>query len=90
MAQQVVVWLGEEDEQSRVAFQLLDDPEFAKHHESASGYWAYKGHPWDEFAQLEAIKSAFRDRSWWKRLWVVQEICHAQTIQVQCGSKSLE
>lgn len=88
MAQHEVVWLGE-DGHIGVAFDLLNNPDFARHYQPAS-IFDYRNTGPNDLDELRAIQSAFQDRSWWKRLWVVQEICHAQSILVLCGTKSLE
>lgn len=70
-AEQVVVWLGVEMDDSEHAQTLLRD---VAHGEAQL----------NSDLDLRAIVSLF-DREYWSRLWVVQEILHASDIVVRCG-----
>lgn len=74
-AEQVLVWLGVEKDDSAHAHKLvhgLANEELRLDHDS----------------ELGSVVSLF-DRDYWSRLWVVQEILHARDIVVQCGSLRL-
>ncbi|KAL1854940.1 hypothetical protein Daus18300_011260 [Diaporthe australafricana] len=74
-AEQVVVWLGVEKDDSEQAQELLhslvtDEVQLSP------------------LLDLGSVVSLF-DREFWSRLWVVQEVLHAQEIVVLCGSSRL-
>lgn len=70
-AEQVIIWLGLEKDDSAEAHQLLHGLAHAK---------LQLGHD----TNLSSVVSLF-DRDYWSRLWVVQEILNARDIVVQCG-----
>lgn len=70
-AEQVVVWLGVETDDSQHAQTLMRDV-------------AHAGVPLNPDLDLRSVVSLF-DREYWSRLWVVQEILHASDIVVRCG-----
>lgn len=74
-AEQVVLWLGVEKEDSARAHKILHGLTHAE---------LQLNHDTD----LSSVVSLF-DRGYWSRLWVVQEILHAKDIVVQCGSSWL-
>ncbi|KAI1777172.1 heterokaryon incompatibility protein-domain-containing protein [Hypoxylon cercidicola] len=84
-AESVVVWLGPEAENSRLAVELLQEvAKVAKQPEAmdnliANSYWR------DHFT---ALVNLF-ERDYWRRLWVVQEVLKAQSVRVYCGETSL-
>lgn len=74
----VVVWLGSESQSSRAAMDLIIDcnrPDGAK--------------------LLDHKKSALRGlsdlffRTWWKRIWIVQEVVAAHELVILCGNSIL-
>jgi len=73
-AASVVVWLGPETEDSRQAIWLIKELAYG---EQASS-WTFP----------TALRSFF-ERDYWKRLWVVQEVYHARSKWVYCGSSKL-
>lgn len=88
-AMKVVVWLGEEYNDSREAFRLLqsfrevgvrksifDRPESWTHSTIL---------PNDIIQKIYALKKLF-EREYWNRSWVLQEIAFAQRLVVYCGS----
>lgn len=75
MAEQVILWLGVEKDDSIQAHKILHG---LTHSE------LQLSHDTD----LTSIVSLF-DRDYWSRLWVVQEILHAKNIVVQCGISRL-
>lgn len=74
-AEQVILWLGVEKENSAQAHKILHDLSHAE---------LQLNHDTD----LSSVVSLF-DRDYWSRLWVVQEILHAKDIVVRCGFSQL-
>ncbi|KAI3397134.1 hypothetical protein diail_11195 [Diaporthe ilicicola] len=74
-AEQVVVWLGVEKDDSEQAQKLL--------HGLVNGEVQLS-----PLLDLGPVVSLF-DREYWSRLWVVQEVLHAKEIVVLCGSSRL-
>lgn len=74
-AEQVIIWLGTENDNSAQAHKLLRGltrAEVQLNNET----------------DLGSVVSLF-DREYWSRLWVVQEVLRARDIVVQCGSLRL-
>ncbi|KAG9234733.1 heterokaryon incompatibility protein-domain-containing protein [Amylocarpus encephaloides] len=84
-AEIVAIWLGTDEDDSARAIDFLDTlstkgssiEEFSNLVESEAGK-----------SNIAAVVSLF-ERSYWTRLWVVQEILHAKDIMVYCGSKNV-
>ncbi|KAI9773690.1 MAG: hypothetical protein M1840_006964 [Geoglossum simile] len=38
---------------------------------------------------MAAIERFFKFRDYWTRIWIIQEIAHARSIKIYCGSKSM-
>jgi hypothetical protein len=76
-AELVVSWLGEEKDDSAVAFKLLRsrEPETTKLLKELSGQT--ENHP----------MRGFFGRSYWERLWIVQEILLAKQAIILCGDE---
>jgi hypothetical protein len=91
-AEEVIVWLGEESEDSEFALDMLNR-------------WAWWGqHRFKDVKDLpfvdwglepffnepakKAVKSLLQ-RPYWRRLWVLQEVVLAKTVQVVCGHRWL-
>jgi Heterokaryon incompatibility protein (HET) len=73
-----IIWLGEEDNQSRAAFQLLQ-------------LWSQDIH-YDDWQHLREDFTAVDDmikRPWWSRIWTVQEALLPQRSIILCGGQSL-
>jgi Heterokaryon incompatibility protein (HET) len=109
-ATRVLIWLGEEDEYTDIAFTairkialhpvLTDRPKGLGIDRQA----AFKDihHTFSSLArtfelvdfklcdlskeEITAIENTFRFRSWWTRIWVIQEIVVAKAATVICGS----
>jgi hypothetical protein len=75
----VAIWLGREADDSEWATQLLKNT-MAR---AKSEWTSLLKH-----RDLKALHSLFR-RSYWSRLWVVQEVFHANSKIVYCGSSKL-
>ena len=101
MASEVLIWLGEATEQTSTAFDALhklaesavsygiegnadrklwNDPKLKSDKENA-----------DQLIRLAGLKELddFYQRSWFTRLWIVQEVALAPTINIYCGSLSM-
>ncbi|KAK4032414.1 heterokaryon incompatibility protein-domain-containing protein [Parachaetomium inaequale] len=72
----VIAWIGLETEESREAFGFLQDPFVfgLRGRESESG----ADRKWQAVHKL-------CQRPYWRRVWIVQEICLAQRLIVKCG-----
>ena len=91
-AVQVIVWLGEKSSDSDCAMDVLEDKDLSKRvdlfptcrdNSTAVIYTA------TALATWEAL-SSFYTRSWWDRVWVIQEVVWAaRDITVMCGSREL-
>lgn len=93
-AERVLVWLGPAADESDMVFPLcerlvlqatIDGQDGGEDDDSDSDS---DGTP---LAPGEATAvSALLSRPWWRRVWVVQEFCLAQSITFMCGANSLE
>jgi hypothetical protein len=78
----VAVWLGPEEDNSRSALTFLDDLRNRTISGKRSRSWIMSR---DNEKKLAAVARLF-SRSYWKRLWVVQEVFNAADIFVYCES----
>lgn len=91
-AVQVIVWLGKKSFDSDYAMDVLEDKNFgkrvdlfppSKEDSTALTYTATAMATWKALAN-------FYTRSWWDRIWVMQEVVWAAlNITVMCGSREL-
>jgi hypothetical protein len=89
-ASPVVVWLGEEEEDSRLALETIQGlyRQFGNMENMKSREETLKAlNELDESSQSKAILSLF-DRPWWTRLWTVQEYVFAKEVLFTCGDIS--
>ena len=91
-AVQVIVWLGERSSDSDRAIDALEDNNFSRRvdlfppSEDNSTEVKYTA---TAMATWEAL-SKFYTRSWWDRVWVLQEVVWAERdVTVMCGSREL-
>ncbi|KAF2147246.1 uncharacterized protein K452DRAFT_4112 [Aplosporella prunicola CBS 121167] len=90
----VTIWLGEESEDSALAFELTkrvysvakDDPLSEINQKLGAEGLARKGLPEPNSADWRAFEVLFR-RPWFRRCWIIQEIVLAQEAMVVCGSQ---
>jgi hypothetical protein len=102
-ASQVLIWLGEENESTALAFRAAKkiavgaavknaemlaemveaDEDFSKPDVIASLEFGYEDLKIEEVAGMEEV---FFERSWWNRLWIVQEAVLARDATIMCGS----
>lgn len=85
-AKQVIVWLGEEHEDSYYAICLIQmwATTAFQSDQQLSGFDSK--HPTAFKAQSWSVLEKFFQRPWWKRVWVYQEFVVAQTAVFVCGS----
>ncbi|KAE9366371.1 HET-domain-containing protein [Stipitochalara longipes BDJ] len=83
-AAKVVVWLGQEADDSDIAMKFMATKGLAELKRKGCGFrrmWTR-----DEGKALLALC----ERGYWRRIWIIQEIIHARKITVLCGKKSFE
>ena len=103
MAEKVIVWLGEDDYDSQVAFAFLDRfmpkvEQMKKLEENRNPDLSYTFSDPGFFDRLgEPISGEifdglanFLERAWFKRVWTFQEVVLARDIQVICGENYIE
>ncbi|KLO88643.1 uncharacterized protein LW93_4453 [Fusarium fujikuroi] len=81
-AAKVYVWLGQEDENSNIAMRFVAAQASKPLRPRGSGYHSLW--PRQEGKALHALC----DRRYWRRMWIIQELLHANDITVWCGSLS--
>ncbi|PMD53075.1 HET-domain-containing protein [Hyaloscypha bicolor E] len=85
-AQRVLIWLGEEGHDSDLAFDTLNKLGGVEKQFSVT-----KAHSPNSLnsRQWRALEHLFTERTWWKRVWIIQEVAFARDAIVHCGSKSM-
>jgi hypothetical protein len=74
-AKEVVVWLGEPSNDLELAFDIL------------GGKTRIELNSNFDFEKLNRSTTAFCDRDYWNRLWIVQEMLLARRVSYWCGQK---
>ncbi|KAH7400298.1 heterokaryon incompatibility protein-domain-containing protein [Cadophora sp. MPI-SDFR-AT-0126] len=91
-ATKVLVWLGEAADDSDLLFELMATVEGRLDRlDSLITVWGQAGVDVSNFTKRR-IQSAFlaiSRRAYWRRLWIIQEVLSASSIDVLCGSKTL-
>ena len=77
-ARRVLVWLGEEG-QARKALQFWEDIKRAT--AASEVHLHFEGHE----AEWEACTDLFVNRSWWSRMWILQEVINDRDVHVYIG-----
>lgn len=77
-AQNVIVWIGVTRDNSDIAMEKLAD----------DGFLEIMSSEGPDMVEKEAI-IALCNRSYWRRVWIVQELFLAQSYVLWCGSKSM-
>jgi len=103
IADDVVVWLGEESEDSDIGMEAAQDLADAGRVYRKQGGGSFDNLPLDdplvisvfgrfrrslELSRFNAL-SKIIDRDWFGRTWVVQEVAVAAKVTMQCGGKSM-
>ncbi|RBQ73407.1 hypothetical protein FVER14953_20487 [Fusarium verticillioides] len=81
-AAKVYVWLGQEDENSNIAMRFVAAQASKPLRPRGSGY-----RPLWSRQEGKALHALF-DRRYWRRMWIIQELLHANDITVWCSSLS--
>lgn len=84
-AESVAIWLGPRSEDSHLAMELIE--RLSTKAEIPPKITSLTPAPFSE--QNFAAVVALFEREYWQRLWVVQEVFNARTIDVHCGSSVL-
>lgn len=89
-AECVSAWLGEEEESSTLALDVIERwaVAYANHGTDIPAMLQTVGNPFHPLA-WGAIRSLL-SRPWWTRLWIYQEVVMAQRVILLCGHKSLD
>jgi hypothetical protein len=83
-ASHVHIWLGAEAENSDCAMDWLNQKGSQKLRPRGPGY-----HPiWNRVQGKALVRLC--ERPYWRRMWIIQEILHAERIVMWCGSKWVE
>ncbi|ETS76634.1 hypothetical protein PFICI_12021 [Pestalotiopsis fici W106-1] len=84
-AKSVAIWLGPEADNSQSAIGFLKDLSDRSNSGQEIKSWIVS----PELQQDLAAVGGLFSRSYWKRLWVVQEVYNASNITVYCGSSKI-
>lgn len=84
MASRVYIWLGRESENSRLAMDFLANEGAKPLKRQVDDY-----RPIWSAQEGKAIRDLC-ERPYWRRMWVIQEIIHANKLTVWCGSQRLD
>jgi Heterokaryon incompatibility protein (HET) len=85
-ASQVLVWLGEADRTSQTAFETIR--QFSASNSYLEGSAAYKA-VWDTVEERRIAIRSLLQRSYFSRVWVIQEAVVATHVIALCGSLSV-
>ncbi|KAM0232145.1 hypothetical protein ACHAP5_010807 [Fusarium lateritium] len=83
-AEKVYVWLGKETDESDLAMDFLMNRVKRKLKVKGLGF----KRPWSR--NIGKALTQLCERSYWRRMWIIQEIICAQNITIWCGTKSCE
>ncbi|KAN0102650.1 Heterokaryon incompatibility protein (HET) domain containing protein [Hyaloscypha variabilis] len=93
-ASRVLVWIGEESEESQAAFDCM------RWFLQIRGSGQYSASWWRDYERGEKWSSLFNfqdlenfhflcQKPYWERLWIIQELCLASRLRIHCGSDSV-
>jgi hypothetical protein len=83
-ASNVYIWLGRESENSQAAMEFLANECMKPPKRQADEHRPI----WDS-QEGKAIRDLF-ERPYWRRMWIIQEIIHANRLTVWCGSQNVD
>jgi hypothetical protein len=95
-AERVLIWLGPQDTDSDLAFDVVEALSSKANPETLDRVNKY-GEA-DLVAPLitrlgeepmMALRATFSEREWWKRIWVIQEVVSARSASIVCGRRSI-
>jgi hypothetical protein len=86
-AHQVIVWLGEEED-ARHAYQSLT--EFITKSKGIPSEDSIKIWAGADFADAKMACDSLFARSWWTRMWTLQEVIHDRSVAVYMGSFQID
>ncbi|KAK4452579.1 HET-domain-containing protein [Podospora aff. communis PSN243] len=81
-AQQVCVWLGEADRDSRTAIEFIHDDIIATKKFDILSTLTQRSSRWQALLK-------FMQRDWFSRRWIIQEIALAHEVTMYCGADSI-
>lgn len=84
MASSVYIWLGCESENSRLAMDFLANESTKPLKQQVDDFRPIWGRQ-----EGKAIRDLFQ-RPYWRRMWIIQEIIHANRLTVWCGSQRVD
>ncbi|CAN9130746.1 unnamed protein product [Alternaria alternata] len=100
-AQLVLIWLGKESDDSDLAMRTLVDWEWCK--PSTVRYMFANKNKFGNTLLMRGTKgvttwnskevlsvSSLCKRRYWSRMWIIQEVVHANRVEIHCGSEILE
>jgi hypothetical protein len=98
LAEEVLVWLGQEEDDSNLAMDLIRDwgsaclrcvsPGSRLEDVDIGSILCRLPDPFNDRA-WQALRTLF-DRAWWHRRWVVQEFVMGKEVSFQCGRKVID
>jgi hypothetical protein len=100
-AQLVLIWLGKESDDSDLAMRTLIDWEwcnpstvrymFANNNKISNTLLARGTKSVATWNAREVLSvSSLYKRRYWSRMWIIQEVVHAERVEIHCGSEILE
>jgi hypothetical protein len=87
-AREVRVWLGEAANSSELSFQFMKDPATLSQLQDSTSAIYKKFKARQSLPVLYALGDLF-GRSYWSRVWIVQEVASAKNITVNCGADEI-
>lgn len=91
----VTVWLGEEGEHTKEAFDHFHNWNDFLHAEGLEDpvsptIFLEKKYPYPNGSVMVGLIDIFAKRKWWTRMWMVQEISLARVAKILCGSSEVD
>jgi hypothetical protein len=85
----VLIWLGEEEEETRKAFDFINDYTSLLGHQAATTLDDNASRDLQTRWALENIANDILGRVWWRRVWVIQEVTVSKRATLRCGTRSV-